>query len=131
MNGVPAILMGIFLPVLMICVFTFVSITVWADARRREREAFYRSEALKKVAESPGGVVTAALEMMREQERNDRRRRRESQKLGGLIVAAVGLGLIAFLTLVDPRHPSYAIGFIPLLVGVALLGFAFLAGDRE
>lgn len=123
--------MGIFLPVLMICVFTFVSIAVWSDARRREREAFYRSEVMKKVGESSGTVAATALEIMREQDRSDRRRRSESHKLGGFIVTAVGVGLMAFLRIVAPQEPAYAVGFVPLLVGIALLAFPFLVRERD
>jgi len=64
--SIPVALMAIFLPVTMIAVFAFTSVASWAEARRKEREAFYRSETLKKIAESSGAGGPAALEMLRE-----------------------------------------------------------------
>lgn len=127
MHDTQPIILGVFLPVLMICVFSFISIAVWADARRREREAFYRSETMKKLAESAGTGGATVLEMMREQDRSARRRRREGQKLGGLVVTAIGVGLMAFLRGIDQKQPAYLMGLIPLLVGLSVLAFGLIA----
>ena len=35
--------------IIVIAVFTFLSIAAWSDARKKEREAFYRSEVRKKL----------------------------------------------------------------------------------
>ena len=122
---------AIFLPVLMVSVFAFTSIATWSDARRREREAFYRSETLKKIADSTGPGGTAALELLREQDRNAQRRRREDQRLGGLATTAAGVGLLIFLRAIVPHEPVYLVGLIPLLVGVALLAHTFLFAPKD
>jgi hypothetical protein len=122
---------AIFLPILMVCIFSFVSIASWAEARRKEREAFYHAEAIKKIAESPAGGATAALELMREQERVDHRRRRESQKLGGLVTLAVGTGLGIFLRGIEHDVPVYLVGLIPAGAGLALLVYAFFLSERD
>jgi hypothetical protein len=122
---------AIFLPVLMVAVFAFTSIATWSDARRREREAFYRSETLKKIAESSGAGGAAALEILREQERVAQRRRRDDQRLGGLVTVAAGGGLLIFLRAIVPNEPVYLVGLIPLFVGVALLAHTFLFGPKE
>jgi hypothetical protein len=75
-----------------IATFGFLGVATWANARRREREAYYRSEVLKKLAEAGQDGSSAALEMFREQQRAAFRNRLESQRLSGLILAAVGLG---------------------------------------
>jgi hypothetical protein len=46
--------------------FSWLAISSWADARRKEREAFYRSEALKKLAEMQGAVPDSVLQLLRE-----------------------------------------------------------------
>jgi hypothetical protein len=45
---------------------TFLSIAAWSSARRREREAFYRAEAIKKVAEMQGATPEPVLNLLRE-----------------------------------------------------------------
>jgi Flp pilus assembly protein TadB len=100
------------------------AVAAWSRERRREREAFYKSEMLKKVAESPGPSALAALEYLREEERSARGRVREGTKLGGLITCAVGLGLVVFLSVIVPGKPVYIAGMIPLLVGATLLVYS-------
>ncbi len=39
----------------------------WSDARRKEREACYKSKALKKIAETQGGGGSTALEYLPEE----------------------------------------------------------------
>ena len=115
----------------MLSSFAFVSIASWADARRRERQTFYRSEAIKKVTEASGEGAAAALEIVRQEERVERRKRHEGQKLGGLISSAVGIGLMIFLHGVERQEPVYLVGFIPVLVGVALLTYVVLTPARD
>ena len=45
--------------------FSFLSVSGWAQAREREREAYYRSEAIKKVAEMQGAVPESVLELLK------------------------------------------------------------------
>jgi len=122
-----------FLSVTMIACFSFVTVAVWSDQRRREREAYYRYETVKKIAESPGSGNSSAVEFLREEEKVSARRRRETQKLGGLITSAVGLALMGFIKAMDQndRVPAYLVGLIPLMVGVALLAYAYLLGPKE
>jgi hypothetical protein len=136
--------MDFLIPVVaMISVFSWLSVAAWADARRREREAFYKSETLKKAAEAQGPAATAAIEYFREQDRNaaqrhlDKQRnstlgRREGLKLGGLVNMAIGLGLGVFLheLLRNNNREIYLVGLIPLLIGVALLVYAYFLAPR-
>ena len=108
----------------VIAVFAFVSVANWADARTKEREAFYRSEVYKKLADSTGPQVQQVLAVMREQERNTERKGRDGLRLGGLVVTLVGIGLIAMLTILEPKGSVWAVGLIPLAVGTALLLYA-------
>src|ERR1700759_2728794 len=88
--------------VIMIAVFTFVSVQVWAEQRRREREAFYRSEVLKKLADSTGDQVQQVREILREQDRNEERKNREGGRLAGVILTGSGLGLIGMFAVLVP-----------------------------
>jgi len=46
--------------------FSFLAIGHWADARRKEREAYYRSEAIKKLAEMQGNLSEPVLQLLRD-----------------------------------------------------------------
>lgn len=103
----------------------FLPITTWLEARRKEREAYYRSETMRRVTEASGEGAKAAIEFMREEERLRLSRRREGLKIGGLVNVGVGIGLAAMLrTLLGPGGP-YMVGSIPFLIGVALLVYVF------
>jgi len=114
-----------------IALFSFLGVASWSDARRKEREAYYTSETLKKIAESSGEGARSALELLREQERNAVKRRLEGMKLGGLITAAVGIGVIILLRGLEHEEPVYLVGVIPLLIGLALLAYAFVLAPKE
>jgi len=105
--------------VLGTALFTFISVAVWLEARTKEREAHYRSETVKKIADS--GNTDAALEYLREVERADAVRARAKARIGGLITTAVGVALMIFLYQLASGASIYFVGLIPLLVGVALL----------
>jgi hypothetical protein len=123
----------LFLSVASVALFSFVSVAVWSSERRREREAYYRSETLRKTADTQGTGSSSAIEFLREEEKNATRRRREGQKLGGLITVAVGIGMMAFIKAVDrgDPDPAYLVGLIPLLIGVALLAYTYLLAPKE
>ena len=89
--------LALFLSVGAVAVFSFVGVAAWSDSRRKEREAYYKSETLKKLAEAQGTGASSAVELVKEEERIALRRRLEGQKLGGLITVAVGVGLMVFL----------------------------------
>jgi uncharacterized membrane protein (GlpM family) len=109
-----------------IAVFSFLAVASWTNARRKEREAYYKSETLKKLAEVQGNAAGAILELLREEDRIESQRRIDGRKLGGLISVAAGAGLAVFLRAIDHNEPAYLAALIPLLVGVALLAHAYL-----
>jgi hypothetical protein len=113
----------------MISFFSFVSVAVWSSARRREREAYYRSESIKKIAEAQGGG--SAIEFLREEEKSTARHLRESLKLGGVITVAVGIGLMVFLRGILHPQPTFLVGIIPLLVGAALLAYVCFLAPKQ
>jgi hypothetical protein len=113
-----------------IALFSFLAVATWSAERRREREAYYRSEILKKLIETQGPGATSAVEVLREEERSQLRRRREGERLGGLITISVGIGLIAFLQTIGGDVQVHLVGLIPLLVGVALLLYSYLLAPK-
>ena len=126
----PVSLFG-FLSVAAVAVFSFIAVVVWSQERRREREAYYKSEMLKKIAEA-GAAGASAVDFLREEQRIATRRRQEGMKLAGLITSAVGLGLMVFLGGVDgSSERSYLVGIMPLFIGAALLAYAYILAPKD
>lgn len=112
---------AVFLSSGAIALFSFLAVATWSDNRRREREAFYKCETLKKLSEM--SAESAAI-LLREDERLTRRRQRESARLGGLVTVAASVGLTVFLWGLVPERRVYLLGLIPLLVGAALWAYS-------
>jgi hypothetical protein len=110
-----------FLSIGAVALFSFLAIASWSESRRREREAYYKSEAIRKLADATPEIAASALDFLREQERIDKERVRAQIKIGGLVTCGVGIGIMVFLAALIRDAPIYLCGLIPLLVGVALL----------
>jgi ferric-dicitrate binding protein FerR (iron transport regulator) len=103
----------LFLSVASVALFSFVAVASWADARRREREAYYKSETLKKIAEAQGAGASSAIEFLHEETKHAAQRRREGLKLGGLVTIAVGIGLLIFLRAIANDEPAFLSDLFP------------------
>jgi hypothetical protein len=123
--GMAGALFG-FLAVGAIALFTMISVSSWADARRKEREAYYKNDMLKKLAEAQGPGVASAIELLREQDRIATVRKREGMKVGGIVMSAIGVGVLVFLRALIPDAPIYLSGLLVLLIGVALFGSSYV-----
>jgi hypothetical protein len=127
--------MWLFLSVGAVALFVvFIPLVTWLDSRRKEREAYYKSENIRRLAEAPGDAAKTALELLREEDRLKRLKMIEGLKVGGLITLGVGIGLIIFLrSLMGSGSGSpYLCGLIPAMVGVAMLIYAFfMAGPVD
>jgi ferric-dicitrate binding protein FerR (iron transport regulator) len=124
--GMATALFG-FLAVGAVALFSMIAVTTWSEARRKEREAYYKADMLKKLAEAPAPGAGAALELMREEARLGAERTRQGLRIGGLITGAAGLGVLIFLrVLLGGDEGVYLCGLIPLFVGIALYASSFL-----
>lgn len=123
----PEIMVFVFLAIASVALFSFLSVHSYIAGRRREREAYYKNETVRRLTESQGAGAGAAVELMHQEEAISIRRRLEGLKLGGLITSAVGIGFMIFLYAVNDAdgHKVALIGLIPLLVGVALLVYVY------
>lgn len=120
----PGVAVFFFLAIGAIALFTFLSVATWTGTRQQEREAYYKADMMKKIAEV-GGERNPALEYLREQERISMAKQIGGFRLGGLICIAVGIALMILLHALVPVHGVYLSGLIPLLVGVALLVYGY------
>jgi hypothetical protein len=133
MNGEQWVGISVFMVPIVgsIALFSFLGVAAWAGARQKEREAYYKSETLKKLAEGSGEGAKTALELMREEEKNFVKRRNEGLKIGGLVTAATGIGLMVFLRGIVRDEPVYLVGLMVLLIGAALLAYPLFLAPKE
>ena len=124
-NAVP-IAFIVFLAIGAIALFSMIAVASFADARRRERESYYKNDMLKKIAESQGAGASSALELLREEHRLATIQRRQGLKIGGLVLTAVGIGLLIFLHAIVPAVPVYLVGLLILLIGAALFAGSYV-----
>jgi hypothetical protein len=108
----------------------FIPVTTWIESQRKEREAFYKAETMRRVVESSGDGAKMALEMLKEQDRQRRLKLREGLKIGGLTTMAVGVALLIFLHQLIPNQAVYLCGLIPGLIGVAQITYALLLAPK-
>jgi hypothetical protein len=120
--------MWIFLAVGAIALFgIFLPITTWIEGRRKEREAFYKAETMRRISEAPPEAGNAAIQLLREQERIKAVKTREGLKMAGIINVGVGVGLLIFLrALIGAREPVYLCGLLPLFIGAAMIVYVYL-----
>jgi hypothetical protein len=110
---------------MFVSLFSFLSVAVWAGARQQERQHFYRSEMLKKLAESGSAAL---IEYLREEERLDEARRAvqrqrmvEGNRLAGVLIGVVGATLLVALRYLVPGEPVFLLALIPIGIGVVLM----------
>ena len=97
----------------------FVSVMVWLDNHRKEREAHYRNEMAQRIAEARDPAPLLAY--VQELERIEAMRSRTKTRVAGIITLAVGIPMTVLFHQAAPGTATYLVGLIPLLVGVALL----------
>jgi hypothetical protein len=106
----------------------FIPLVTYFDSRRKEREAFYKSEMMRRIAEASGEGSKATLELLREEGRQKQIKTIEGLKIGGLINIAVGVALVIFLRslLGGAAASPYLCGLIPGMIGVAMLVYVYV-----
>jgi uncharacterized membrane protein YeaQ/YmgE (transglycosylase-associated protein family) len=117
--------MWIFLSISAFSLFgIFIPTVTWIDKQHKEREAFYKAETIRRVAEASGEGAKAALELLQQQSRMERQRKREGMKIGGIICIAVGAALS--LLIYFNHGGGFGVGFMPAFIGAALLVYVYL-----
>lgn len=127
-DGVPESFgLWMFLSIGAVALFVvFIPLVSWIDSRRKEREAFYKADTMRRLVEAPGEGAKTALLMLREEERLKAIKTREGLKLGGLVNVGVGIGLSIMLYTLAGPHGPYMVGLMPGLIGVALLLYVYV-----
>ncbi len=120
-------MLGVMVPIVsIVATFTFVTIVHWVDSQRKEREAYYKAETLRRITEASGEGAKAAVELMHENERLKRVKAREGLKISGIINVGVGVALMIFLHELLKGTAIYLCGMIPALIGAGFLAYVYL-----
>ena len=127
----PESMVFVFLAVGAVALFSMISVATWSGARQKEREAYYKNDMIKKVAESQQPGANAALELMREEFRLNALRAKQGLKIAGLILFGIGIGLFIFLHALISDAPIYLVGVLVLLIGVALFASSYVVTVSE
>ena len=106
----------------LIVLFTYLSIATFLAQRRKERDTYYRFELRKKALEQ-GAPAEVLLEMQRQEDLLHQKRRRESLRLGGLITAGVGVGMLG-IVLAERDLETLGMAFLPFCIGLAIYVYA-------
>lgn len=122
----PDIAVFVFLSIGALALFSMISVSVWSGARQKEREAYYKNDMLKKLAETQGPGAASALELLREEAKIGSLRTKQGLKIGGLVCFAAGLGVLIFLKALVTDEPVYLSGLIVMLVGAALYAGSYV-----
>ena len=110
-----------------LALFCWLAVVGWAKHRRLEREAYYHHETEKRLLEKGDAGAVQILRLRNEEQRVRWLQRREGLKLGGLIVTALGMGILVGLQFIDTGGLSFAgAGWVPLIIGLALLLYVYV-----
>lgn len=128
-NGFIQIL-TLMIPVLAV-IGTFVFLTFWiiTHQRRREREAYYRYELGRKAVEKGYVPEDKLLELLNNERRNQWLGRREGARLAGLILIALGVGLMIALGNLDDH--LVGLGAVPMFLGIALFVYGLFFAPKD
>lgn len=119
----------IFLSVGAVALFAvFIPLVTFIESRRKEREAFYKSETIRRVAEASPDGSRATIELLHEQHRMNLIKTREGLKIGGVITLGSGVGVVIFLTQLVGVHVALC-GLIPAFVGLAMLVYVYILAE--
>ncbi len=124
----------LFLSTSAVGLFSFLAVASWSDARRRERESYYRYEMVKRVTESQGSSLASALQLMaaqdlerlREKEHFEMSRRQSALRVNGLVVGALGLAPLIALPWLSYSPTALVFGLLMILVGLALFASSYV-----
>lgn len=114
----------LFLAATVVASLAFVSIVVWSENRRKEREVYYRFEFRKRLVEAGKMDAASVASMARYEHEFGLQQSRQK-----LVVAAsvfVGVGVGSCIGLMFLGNSVWMLGFIPVSIGLSMLTFGFL-----
>lgn len=99
-------------------------------AQRERIAAIERGVDPSKLAPLPVSAIDDEPETWTMSQYDRDRRRAQGIMIGGIVTLAVGVGLMAFLNIVEDHGNAWSVGIIPATIGLALLLSSFLVRPK-
>ena len=100
-------------------------------AQRERIAAIERGVDPSKLAPLPVSAIDDEPETWNMSQYDRDRRRAQGLMIGGIVTLAVGLGLMAFLNVIESNDNVWAVGIIPSTIGLALLLSSWLVRPKR
>lgn len=109
----------LFLAATVVASLTFVTVIVWAEARRKERQEFYRFEFRKRLVEAGKMDAASFASLVRYEHELVMRQSREKVLVAAFVIGGIGVGTCIGLQFVG--NSIWMVGLIPVSLGLSML----------
>ncbi|MEM8931327.1 MAG: hypothetical protein AAGE94_09140 [Acidobacteriota bacterium] len=113
----------LFLAATVVASLTFVAVIVWVEARRKERQEFYRFEFRKRMVDEGKMDATDLTGLMRYEHELRLRQGLEKLRTASVVILGTGIGTCVGLQFVG--HSIWMVGLIPVAIGLCMLVYGF------
>ena len=119
----------LFLSAATVASLTFVTIVVWAENRRKERQEFYKFEFRKRLVEAGKMDSESLASLMRYEHELRMQQGRQNLLVAAFVLVGVGVGLCIGLQFIG--HSVWMVGLIPVSIGLSLLIFGLFFAEKK
>ncbi len=114
----------LFLATVTVASLTFVTIVVWAENRRKERQEYYRFEFRKRLVEAGKMDAASFASLVRYEHELRLRQGREKLLVAAFVIFGTGAGTCIGLQFIGGS--VWMVGLIPVCIGLSMLAYGFL-----
>lgn len=118
----------LFLAAATVASLTFITIVVWAESRRKERQEFYRFEFRKRLVEAGKMDTTSFASLMRYEHELKAQQGRQKLLVAAFVILGIGAGTCAGLQFIDGS--VWMVGLIPGSMGLSMLVYGLLFAPK-
>ncbi len=126
--GIDMVTFWLFLAATVVASLTFVSIVVWAENRRKERQEYYRFEFRKRLVEAGKMDAASLASLMQYEHELKLEQGRHKLLVAGFVIFGTGVGLCIGLQFIG--NSVWMVGLIPGSIGLCLLAYGFLVAAK-
>jgi hypothetical protein len=114
----------LFLAATVVASLTFVTVVVWAENRRKERQEYYQFEFRKRLVEDGKMDAASFASLKRYEHELGLRQGREKLLVAAFVFLGTGVGACIGLQFIGGSF--WMLGFIPVGIGLSMLAYGFL-----